>query len=131
MKVLTMFAIGLLTAVGLLVPATVALARCEASMLPEEYETIVPFDRTFGGKVVPEVLGGSGRVGYFDAWASFSGASRIRLMGLFAKIIFIDVLMHIFYISAFAVNAWLVFGGGMHPLLVSVHAQLTGKTLPI
>lgn len=131
MKVLAMFAIGLLTAVGLLVPATVALARCEASMLPEEYDTIVPFDRTFGGKVIPEILGGSGRVSYFDAWASFSGASRIRLMGLFAKILFIDVLMHVFYISAFAVNAWLIFGDGTQPLLISAHAQLTGKPLPI
>ena len=131
MKVLAMFAIGLLTAIGLLVPATVALARCEASMLPEEYETIVPFDRTFGGKVVPEVLGGTGRVGYFDAWASFSGDSRIRLMGLFAKILFIDVLMHVFYVSAFVINAWLIFGDGMQPLLVSTHAQITGNTLPI
>ena len=37
--------------VGLQIPATVTMVRVAASMLPEEDETIVSFDRTFGGKV--------------------------------------------------------------------------------
>lgn len=131
MKLLATFGIGLVAAVGLLVPATVALTRCEASMLPEEDETIVPFDRTFGGKVTPEILGGSGRVGYLEAWASFSGASRIRLLKLFGKIIVIDVLLHAFFLFAFAVNAWAVFGDGAKPFFVAAHAQLTGRTLAV
>ncbi|RJE16779.1 hypothetical protein PHISCL_10884, partial [Aspergillus sclerotialis] len=38
------------------IPATVTLVRVAASMLPEEDETIVPFDRTFGGKTTPAII---------------------------------------------------------------------------
>ena len=37
-------------------------------MLPDEDEAIVPFDRSFGGKVVPAILGGSGKLSIRDAW---------------------------------------------------------------
>ena len=77
---------GLLMAVLIVFPASVSLTRVQASMLPEENESIVPFDRTFGGKVKPEILGGSGAVGMLDAWKSFGWAARVRLVKLYAKI---------------------------------------------
>ena len=68
------------------VPATVTTVRVAASMLPEEDETIIPFDRTFGGKVTPAIIGGSGKIGIIDAWKSFGWASRKRLLKLVAKV---------------------------------------------
>ncbi|OQE42875.1 hypothetical protein PENCOP_c003G01234 [Penicillium coprophilum] len=64
-------------------PARVIFIRVAASMLPEEEETIVPFDRSFGGKVSPAITGGSGKIGLMDAWTTFDWAARVR----FAKVI--------------------------------------------
>ncbi|PGH00224.1 hypothetical protein GX51_05921 [Blastomyces parvus] len=66
-------------------PATVTMIRVAASMLPDQEEAIVPFDRTFGGKVQPAILGGSGKVGLLDAWKTFTWPSRVRLLKVLVK----------------------------------------------
>ena len=104
LAVAALFIIGLL-ALGIVllivIPANVTLKRVEASMLPEEDEAIVPFDRTFAGKVKPEILGGSGAVGMLDAWKTFDRSARIRLLKLYAKVFAIQtatVVMFIFVV---------------------------------
>lgn len=88
------FLIGLI-ALGIVflvvIPANVTLKRVQASMLPEDHEAIVPFDRTFAGKVKPEILGGSGAVGMLDAWKTFDRSARIRLIKLYVKILGIQI----------------------------------------
>lgn len=81
-----------------IIPADVTLKRVQASMLPEEDEAIVPFDRTFGGKAVPQILGGSGAVGMFDAWKTFDRSARVRLLKLYAKIFFIQAVTTVLFI---------------------------------
>ncbi|OAX82504.1 hypothetical protein ACJ72_03141 [Emergomyces africanus] len=66
-------------------PATVTMIRVAASILPEGEDTIVPFDRSFGGKVGPALLGGSGKVSLLDAWKTFTWPSRIRLVKVLVK----------------------------------------------
>jgi len=92
----------------LCLPAMVTLVRIEASILPEDQDTIVPFDRTFGGKVVSQMMGGTGVVGFLDAWRSFNWEARRRLIKLFAKTFFIMmaimvVLMHVVLFEVFAI----------------------------
>ncbi|KAI0109930.1 hypothetical protein F4814DRAFT_441356 [Daldinia grandis] len=70
----------------LVIPAQVVLTRVQASLLPDEDDTIVPFDRSFQGKVEPAIVGGKGFVTIKDAWQSFPRASWIRLVKLYAKI---------------------------------------------
>ncbi|KAJ5549616.1 hypothetical protein N7513_006850 [Penicillium frequentans] len=67
------------------VPARVIFVRVAASMLPEDQETIVPFDRSFGGKVQPAIVGGSGKIGLLDAWKTFDWASRVRFVKVILK----------------------------------------------
>ncbi|KAI0393476.1 ubiquitin carrier protein [Xylariaceae sp. FL0594] len=81
--------------VFLVIPAQVVLTRVQASFLPEEEDTIVPFDRTFGGKVEPAVVGGKGYVNMADAWKSFSGASWVRLIKLYLKIFLVSVALSV------------------------------------
>lgn len=81
--------IGLLSAIAgflVLFPAYVALTRVYASALPEQVESIVPFDRTFGGRAQPRTEGGNGIVSMLDAWRTFDWAARFRLINLYAKI---------------------------------------------
>lgn len=97
--------LGLLTLVALVIPASVALVRVQASMLPEEDEAIVPFDRSFGGKVVPEILGGTGAIGFLDAWRTFDMAGRARIVKLFFKFIAIEIGLHLFFLAVLILEA--------------------------
>ncbi|GIJ85572.1 hypothetical protein Asppvi_004431 [Aspergillus pseudoviridinutans] len=73
-------------------PARAIFIRVAASMLPEQDKPIVAFDRTFGGKVIPVVLGGSGKVSIPDAWRSFHWAARVRYLNAFAKAFALQVV---------------------------------------
>lgn len=73
------------------VPARVIFTRVAASMLPEEDETIVPFDRSFGGKVQPSIVGGSGKIGLLDAWKTFDWDGRVRFVKVALKTAAIEV----------------------------------------
>jgi hypothetical protein len=72
------------------VPARAVYIRVAASMLPEEDIPIVPFDRTFGGKVKAETVGGSRKLGLVDAWTTFDWASRIRYFKVILKALAIE-----------------------------------------
>lgn len=89
---------GIATAVLIVFPASVTLKRVQASLLPEENDSIVPFDRTFGGKVQPQVFGGTGVVSMLDAWKTFDWAARFRLVKLYAKIFAIQVSTTVFFV---------------------------------
>ena len=106
LKGLVCVALGLLTVIALVIPATVSLIRVQASMLPEENEAIVPFDRTFGGKVVPEILGGSGAIGFVDAWKTFDMSARARIVKLFFKFLSIEVALHLFFLMVLGLEAF-------------------------
>lgn len=104
--VITKASVVLLSALAtgflVLIPATITLRRVQASMLPDEDEAIVPFDRTFGGKVQPVVAGGSGAVSMLDAWKTFDWAARLRYLKLQAKIVALVVATTVMFALVFA-----------------------------
>ncbi|GFF27695.1 hypothetical protein IFM46972_02141 [Aspergillus udagawae] len=77
------------------VPARGIFARVAASMLPEEDDPIVPFDRLFGGKVKPEIVGGSGKLGLRDAWTTFDWPARTRFVKVILKALAIEVALFV------------------------------------
>lgn len=92
----------------LCMPAVVTQVRVEASILPEDQDTIVPFDRTFGGKAVAKILGGTGCVSFMDAWRSFNWEARRRLIKMYIKgfmciAALAFVLVHVIVLVAFTV----------------------------
>lgn len=101
-------------------PARVIFIRVAASMLPEEDETIVPFDRSFGGKVSPAITGGSGKIGLMDAWTTFDWAARVRFAKVIGKTFAIEV--------AVGVLASLVLGGQV--ILMFTTAKPAGPNAP-
>jgi hypothetical protein len=101
-------------------PARVIFIRVAASMLPEEDETIVPFDRSFGGKVSPAIIGGSGKIGLMDAWTTFDWAARVRFAKVIGKTVAIEV--------ALGVLASLVLGGQV--VLMFKSAKPSGSNPP-
>ncbi|KAG9970595.1 hypothetical protein KCU98_g14385, partial [Aureobasidium melanogenum] len=109
----TSLAAFILLNVLILLPATVTRTRIEASFLPEDTKTIVPFDRTFNGATNMIALDSrAGRRSLFiEAWRSFDMASRIRLVKFFVK----EAAIELF----FSVSATIAIGAQVFALGLS------------
>ncbi|EME83373.1 uncharacterized protein MYCFIDRAFT_211317 [Pseudocercospora fijiensis CIRAD86] len=100
----------LFVAFAVLLPATVTLTRIEALLLPEEHETIVPFDRQAIVGDVDMQARGSAKLIFMQAWRSFDRAARWRLIKLYVKMAFIQI--GIIFISAHLMVAEVYIIGG-------------------
>ncbi|GJN66845.1 hypothetical protein PLIIFM63780_004315 [Purpureocillium lilacinum] len=78
--------------VFLIIPAKVILVRVQASLLPVEEDTVIPFDRSFEGKVEPAIVGGKGYVSIADAWETFSRTAWRRLLILYVKVFLVSMV---------------------------------------
>lgn len=116
--------IGIGIFVLVVIPADVTLKRVQASMLPEEDDSIVPFDRTFAGKVKPQILGGSGAVSMLDAWKSFDKSARIRLMKLYLKIFLVSAFTTIMFVMVLIGELRLFTGDRFNGLVGKAHESL-------
>ena len=126
----SLFIFFLIIALAVLVqlPASVILIRVAASMLPEENETVVPFDRSFGGKVTPTIIGGQGKVGIVEAWTSFDWAARTRVLKLAVKIVAIMMALWVFFALVLVGEAHLVIGSeNIKKMLQAVSDYLNQK----
>ncbi|KAL2024011.1 hypothetical protein VTK56DRAFT_246 [Thermocarpiscus australiensis] len=85
-KALCVAGVALALQVLLVVPASVALARVQASLLPADEDALVPFDRSFGGRVEPAVVSGKGFASVRAALATVSRASWLRIGLLRVKV---------------------------------------------
>jgi len=106
LKALTIILITLCLAVLVSFPVKVALTRVQASLLAEDQETVVPFDRTFNGKVSEF----DGVIGLVEAWKTFQPSSRMRLMKTYIKSFFIQVALAIFFFGIFAAEVFMILG---------------------
>ena len=102
------------------IPATVTAVRVAASMLPEEYETIVPFDRSFGGKVTPAIIGGAGKIGMLEAWKTFTWSSRVRLLKLVVKVFAMIVAVWLMFSMVLIGEAHLFLGEQLGEMIKTV-----------
>jgi hypothetical protein len=110
LKGLAVVFLGLFSAVAIVVPATVSLTRVQASLLPDEVETIVPFDRSFGGKVVPAIIGGSGAISMLEAWKTFDWNARVRLLKLYGKVIAMQIAIYLLFVIVIVWQLHLIMG---------------------
>jgi hypothetical protein len=93
LEAIGIYALNSLLLLLFVVPATIVLVRVQASSLPENDEAIVPFDKTFGGKVDSTSGDGRNQLTLFDAWRSFKWPSRIRLLKTYAKYFMLQVTL--------------------------------------
>ncbi|KAI5925244.1 putative ubiquitin conjugating enzyme [Camillea tinctor] len=98
-KAVIVLLVSLVLHIFLVIPAQVVLTRVQASLLPEEDDTIVPFDRSFQSKVEPAIVGGKGFVSMIDAWKTFSRASWTRLVKLYLKIFLASVGISLLWVA--------------------------------
>jgi hypothetical protein len=104
----SIFVFVLVLAFIFVLPANVVLTRVQASLLDDAEETIVPFDRSFGGKVVPEIVGGTGIIGMVDAWKTFDWAARIRLVKAYAKVLLMQITVTILFVIVLVIEIFAI-----------------------
>lgn len=121
-RLLITFVTAISCTLFLCLPAIVTLVRIEASILPEDEDTIVPFDRTFGGKVVSPLMGGTGQVRFLDAWRSFTWEARRRLIKLFVKGFFIVAGLMFIVAHILAAEIFVVMGPAVGDFLSQMKA---------
>ncbi|KAK3318659.1 ubiquitin carrier protein [Apodospora peruviana] len=107
-KVLVMWLVAVSLHVLLVVPSTVVLVRVQASLLPQEDETVVPFDSSFQGRVGPAVVDGKGFVTARDALATFGRSSWIRLVKLYIKTWAVGVAAYFVVALVLLPEMWLI-----------------------
>ncbi|KAK0101845.1 hypothetical protein ONS96_005823 [Cadophora gregata f. sp. sojae] len=108
---------GLVLTFLVVIPANVMLTRVQASLLVDTEETIVPFDRSFGGKVIPEIVGGSGRIGMLDAWKTFDGAARIRLIKAYLKVVGMQLAVSFLFTMCLVSQVFIIAGNDWSKLI--------------
>jgi len=109
LKGVSIGALALVLGFLLVVPADVSLTRVQASLLADSEETIVPFDRSFNGKVIPEIVGGTGAIGMLDAWKSFDWAARVRLVKAYLKVFLMQLAIASVFVVIAVLEVTLVF----------------------
>jgi hypothetical protein len=90
-SVFGIMALALFLQIVIQIPAYVVLIRVQASLLPAEADTIIPFDRSFNGRIEPVVVGGRGYATVRDAWSSFSKSAWQRIVMLELKIVAVTI----------------------------------------
>jgi len=113
-KALLIIVIAMTLKVFIAIPAHVVLIRVQASLLPEDDETIVPFDRTFQNRLEPAIIGGAGHVTVKDAWATFSRASWMRLIKLYVKIFVAFVAVWLLWLAIVIPEIAIIVGVSGH-----------------
>lgn len=93
------------------VPFHVAVTRIQASLLPEEEETIVSFDRSFGTSgangLRPGLLAESrGALSFREAWRSVTWSEMRRIWIFSAKILVVQICVNGMFWLVGGKNAW-------------------------
>lgn len=98
-KMAAVAVISLFASMAFVIPSHVILVRVQASLLPGDDDAIIPFDRSFQGKVEPAVAGGRGYATVSEAWSTFSRAGWRRLITLYVKAFFITMGVYVLIVA--------------------------------
>jgi hypothetical protein len=118
-----MFVLFLALFIAIQIPALVTMVRVAASMLPEEDETIIEFDRTFQGRTTPEIVGGQGKIGMVEAWKSYPKNSRLRLLKLIAKVAAISAAAWLGFVMVLVAETHILLGDNVGAFMRALHGS--------
>ncbi|KAL2200672.1 hypothetical protein P885DRAFT_74504 [Corynascus similis CBS 632.67] len=103
-KATAVLGLSLALQVLLYIPAHTALCRVQASLLPPDEDTIVPFDRSFAGLVEPEVVSGKGFATFSAALKTVTRASWARIYMLRVKVFAVSMAVYAAIIAAIVIE---------------------------
>jgi len=124
LRLLAVPATALFVALAVLLPAAVTLTRIEATLLSEDEQTIVPFDKqAIMGDIDVTVRGGC-RALFVQAWRSFDRSARLRLIKLYAKMVLAQFTVAIVGLHLIVAEVYLIGGERLAIFFKSAAAQV-------
>jgi hypothetical protein len=124
LRVLAVPASAALVAFFLLLPASAALTRIEAVLLPADIPTLVPFDRAALVGDIDLTACGASRKLFVAAWRSFDRAARLRVVKLYVKMVLAQVVVGVAGAHIMALEVYLIGGERLATFVTSAKAQL-------
>ncbi|KAJ7230308.1 hypothetical protein GGX14DRAFT_582774 [Mycena pura] len=112
------------TAFFALLPATVALTRIEAVLLPADAQPVVPFDRAALVGTIDLAAPRASRALFVAAWRSVDRAARVRLLKLYVKMLGAQLAVALVGVQLMAAEVYVIGGERLTVLLASARAQL-------
>ncbi|KAK5126144.1 hypothetical protein LTR85_011500 [Meristemomyces frigidus] len=124
LRFLAVPATALFVALAILLPAAVTLTRIEATLLPEDEQTIVPFDRlAIVGDIDTTARGGC-RALFLQAWRSFDRSARLRLVKVYVKMVFAQATVGFIALHLMVAEVYLIGGERLAIFAKSAIAQV-------
>lgn len=124
LRFLAVPATALFVALAVLLPAAVTLTRIEATLLAEDEQTIVPFDReAIMGDIDTTARGGS-RALFVQAWRSFDRSARLRLIKVYVKMVLAQITIAFIALHLMVAELYLIGGERLAIFFKSAAAQL-------
>ncbi|KAK3114496.1 hypothetical protein LTR53_007137 [Teratosphaeriaceae sp. CCFEE 6253] len=124
LRVLAVPATALFVALAVLLPASVTLTRIEAMLLPEDEQTIVPFDKAAIAGDLDLTVRGSSKALFVQAWRSFDRSARLRLIKLYAKMVLAQFTIAVVGIHLAIAELYIIGGERLAIFVQSGVAQL-------
>ncbi|KAJ7723713.1 hypothetical protein B0H14DRAFT_3622188 [Mycena olivaceomarginata] len=105
-------------------PASATLTRIEASLLPADVHPIVPFNSSFAFSVSEPELRLSKRALFVAAWRSFDRSARLRVLKVYAKMVFVQTTVAFLGVAVMAAEIYVIGGERLAIFYTSTQAQL-------
>ena len=105
-----------------MLPSVIILTRVEASLLPESLETIVPFDRSFGGRI--GVLASSKMTRARAARQGFSWLQYRRVLKVFVKVFAITMAITFLASQTVLLELFFIAGDSFRTILEAIDGQV-------
>ncbi|KAJ7627344.1 hypothetical protein FB45DRAFT_1004818 [Roridomyces roridus] len=123
---LLVFSSGVILALSLVLPASIALARIEAALLPAETPALVPFDRAaLVGDIDLTARGaGTSRALFKAARRSADRASCIRVIKLYIKMLAAQTAVALVGVGLVAAEVYVIGGERLMMFITSAKAAL-------
>ena len=129
LRVLAVPATYAIVGLAVLLPASVTLTRIEATLLPEGEEAIVPFDKEAIIGDIDVTAKGHARALFVQAWRSFDRSARLRLIKLYVKMFFAQLLVIFVAVHLMVAEMYVIGGERLGLFFKSAAAQLKLKAI--
>ncbi|KAK1058149.1 hypothetical protein LTR74_013606 [Friedmanniomyces endolithicus] len=109
---------------AVLLPASMTLTRIEAALLPEDEQTIVPFDREAIVGELDLTVRGSSKALFVQAWRSIDRSARLRVVKMYAKMVLAQFTILVIGLHLAMAELYLIGGERLAVLFKSGAAQV-------
>ncbi|KAK5142792.1 hypothetical protein LTR32_004935 [Rachicladosporium monterosium] len=124
LRFLAVPATAIFVVLAVLLPASMTLTRIEATLLPEDEQTIVPFDRE---AIVGELdlsVRGSSKALFVQAWRSIDRSARLRVVKMYAKMVLAQFTIVVIGLHLAMAELYVIGGERLAVLIKSGAAQV-------